>query len=107
MAVQCVVCVVKMNELEYCAIKKYFVLNGLSPTEISSNLVKVYKVSAPSSSTFFKKSAVGQGQIRQSLMEQIMILEDGRLQVYEIAKAKRNSEGTVHFRVVQGGCRIC
>jgi len=46
-----------MDKLEYRSVIKFFVLDGLSPSEIHPKLVKVYKDSAPSLSTVKKWAA--------------------------------------------------
>ena len=39
-------CFVKMDKLEYCVIIKFFVLDGLTSTELHPKLTKVYRNSA-------------------------------------------------------------
>jgi hypothetical protein len=48
----------KIDKIEYCAVIKFFVKEGLTPNEIHSKYVKVYKNSSPSFSTI-KKWAAG------------------------------------------------
>jgi transposase len=47
----------KMDEIEYCAVIKFFVKEGLTPNEIHSKFIKVYGDSSPSFSTIKKWAA--------------------------------------------------
>lgn len=47
-----------MENIEHRAVIKFFVLDGLTPTEIHSKLLKVYKNSSPSFSTVKKWAAL-------------------------------------------------
>ena len=44
----------KMDKIEYCAVIKFFVKEGLKPKEIHSKFIKVYGDSFPSFSTIKK-----------------------------------------------------
>ena len=43
-----------MDKIEYCAVMKFFVKEGLTPNEIHSKFIKVYGDSSPSFSTIRK-----------------------------------------------------
>jgi hypothetical protein len=44
----------KMDKIEYRAVKKFFVIEGLTPNEIHSKIIKVYGDSSPLFSTIKK-----------------------------------------------------
>jgi hypothetical protein len=46
-----------MDKIEYCAVIKFFVKEGLLPNEIHSKFIKVYGDSSPSFSTIKKWAA--------------------------------------------------
>jgi hypothetical protein len=46
-----------MDHIEYCAVIKFFVKEGLTPKEIHSKFIKVYGDSSPSFSTIKKWAA--------------------------------------------------
>jgi hypothetical protein len=46
-----------MDEIEYCAVIKFFVKEGLTPNEIHSKFITVYGDSSPSFSTIKKQAA--------------------------------------------------
>jgi len=46
-----------MKKIEYCAVIKFFVKEGLTPKEIHSKFIKVYGDSSPSFSTIKKWAA--------------------------------------------------
>jgi len=46
-----------MDEIEYRAVIKFFVKEGLTPNEIHSKFIKVYRDSSPSFSTIKKWAA--------------------------------------------------
>jgi transposase len=46
-----------MDKIEYCAVIKFFVKEGLAPNEIHSKFIKVYGDSSPSFSTIKKWAA--------------------------------------------------
>jgi transposase len=102
----------KMDKIEYRAVTKFFVKEGLMPNEIHSKFIKVYKDSSPSFSTI-KKWAAKFKRGRTSLeddscegcpksatppeiIEQVhdMVLDDQRLNVREIAETKRHFKRT-------------
>lgn len=102
-----------MDKLEYRSVIKFFVLDGLSPSDIHPKLVKVYKDSAPSLSTVKKWAAEfkrGRTSVEDDQREgrpktanvkenrekiRKMILDDRRLKVYEIAETVGISEERV------------
>ena len=47
----------KMNKIEYHAVIKLFVTEGLTPNKIHSKFIKVYGDSSPSFSTIKKRAA--------------------------------------------------
>jgi hypothetical protein len=47
----------KMDKIEYCAVIKFFLKEGLTPNEIHSKFIKVYGDSSPSFSTIKKWAA--------------------------------------------------
>ncbi|UYV70412.1 GVQW3 [Cordylochernes scorpioides] len=47
-------CFIDMDKLDYCAVIKFFILDGLTSKEIHLKLIKVYGNSAPSISTVKK-----------------------------------------------------
>jgi hypothetical protein len=47
----------KMYQVEYCAVIKFFVKEGLTPNEIHLKFIKVYGISSPSFSTIKKWAA--------------------------------------------------
>lgn len=102
-----------MNKLEYRAVIKFFVLDGLSPKEIHPKLIKVYGDSAPSMSTV-KKWAAEFKRGRTSLEDDpregrpktattpeiiekihVIVMDDRRVKVREIAKIVGISEERV------------
>jgi hypothetical protein len=46
-----------MDKVEYCAVIKFFVKEGLTPNEIHSKLIKIYGYSSPLFSTIKKWAA--------------------------------------------------
>ena len=48
---------IKMDKIEYRAVKKFFVKEGLTPNEIHLKFIKVYGDSSPSFSTIKKWAA--------------------------------------------------
>ena len=46
-----------MDKIEYCAVIKFFVKEGLAPNEIHSKFIKAYGDSSPSFSTIKKWAA--------------------------------------------------
>jgi hypothetical protein len=47
----------KKDKIEYCAVIKFFVKEGLTPNEIHSKFIKIYGYSSPSFSTIKKWAA--------------------------------------------------
>jgi hypothetical protein len=47
----------KTDKIEYCAVIKFFVKEGLAPSEIHSKFIKVYGDSSPPFSTIKKRAA--------------------------------------------------
>jgi histone-lysine N-methyltransferase SETMAR len=104
-----------MDKIEYRAIIKFFVKEGLTPNEIYSKFIKVYGDSSPSFSTI-KKWAAEFRRGRTSLeddpregrpknatipeiIEQVhdMVLNDGRMKVREIAETVGISKERVGY----------
>lgn len=95
----------KMNKMEYRAIIKFFVMEGLSTTEIHKKILKVLKEDAPSFSTIHRWASQFRrghttieddprsGRPKTATTPQIiqkihdMVLDDRRLKVREIASA--------------------
>jgi transposase len=93
-----------MDKIEYCAVIKFFVKEGLTPNEIHSKFIKVYGDSSPSFSTIkkwaaeFKRGRTSlEGDPREGcpksattpeIIEQMhdMVLDDRRMKVREIAE---------------------
>jgi transposase len=46
-----------MDKIKYCAVIQFFVIEGLTPNEIHSKFIKVYRDSSPSFSTIKKWAA--------------------------------------------------
>lgn len=102
-----------MDKLEYRAVIKFFVLDGLTPKEIHPKLTKVYGDSAPSISTVkkwaaeFKRGRTSleddprEGRPKTATTPEIVekihniVLDDRRVKVSEIALAMRISEKRV------------
>ena len=94
----------KMDKIEYRAVIKFFVKEGLTPNEIYSKFIKVYGDSSPSYSTIkkwaaqFKRGRTSleddplEGRPKSTttseIIEQVhdMILDDRRMKVREIAE---------------------
>jgi hypothetical protein len=94
----------KMDKIEYCAVKKFFVKEGLMPNEIHLKFIKVYGDSSPLFSTIKKWAAEfkrgrtspeddpSEGHPKSAtppeIIEQVqnMELDDGRIKVREIAE---------------------
>jgi transposase len=93
-----------MDQIEYRAVIKFFVKEGLTPYEIHSKFIKVYGDSTPSFSTIKKWAAEfkhgrttleddpREGRLRSApppeIIEQVhdMVLDDRRLKVREFAE---------------------
>jgi histone-lysine N-methyltransferase SETMAR len=105
----------KIDKIEYHAVKKFFVKEGLTPNEIYSKYIKVYRDSSPSFSTV-KKWAAEFRRGRSSLevdpregrpksattpeiIEQVhdITLDDWRMKVREIAETIRISKERVGY----------
>jgi hypothetical protein len=95
----------KMDKIEYRAVIKFFVKEGLKPNEIHSNFINIYGDSPPSFSTIKKRAAEfkrgrtnleddpHEGSLKSvttttEIIKQVhhMILNDERMKVREIAK---------------------
>jgi len=95
----------KMDKIEYSAVIKFFVKEGLMPKEIHSKFIKVYEDSSPLFSTIKKWAAEfirGHTSLRDDpcegcpksattpeIIEQVhdMVLDDRQMKVCEIAEA--------------------
>jgi len=93
-----------MDKIEYRAVIKFFVKEGLTPNEIHSKFIKVYGDSSPSFSTIkkwaaeFKRGRTSleddphEGRPKSAtppeIIEQVhdMVLDDRRMKVREIAE---------------------
>jgi len=93
-----------MDKIEYRAVIKFFVKEGLTPNEIHSKFIKVYGDSSPSFSTIkkcaveFKRGRTNLGDdpregrpksaTAPEIIEQVhnMVLDDQRMKVREIAE---------------------
>lgn len=102
-----------MDKIEYRAVIKFFVLDGLTPSEIHPKLIKVYGDSAPSISTVkkwaaeFKRGRTSlqdderEGRPKTATTPEIiekvhtMVLDDRRIKVRELAEAVGISEERV------------
>jgi transposase len=94
----------KIDKIEYRAVIKLFVKEGLTPYEIHSEFINVYRDSSPSFSTIKKWAAEfercctnleddpREGRPKSAttpeIMEQVhdMVLDDRRMKVHEIAE---------------------
>jgi transposase len=104
-----------MDKIEYCAVIKFFVKEGLTPNEIHSKFIKVYGDSSTSFSTIkkwaaeFKRGRTSleddpcEGHPRSAttseIIEQVhdMVLDDWWMKVYEIAEIIGISEECVGY----------
>jgi transposase len=95
-----------MDKIEYRAVIKFFVKEGLTPNEINSKFIKVYGDSSPSFSTIKKWAAkIKRGRTSleddphegrpksattPEIIEQVhnMVLDDWRMKVCELAGTK-------------------
>ena len=105
----------KMDKIEYRAVIKFFVKEGLTPNEIHSKFIKVYGDSSPSFSTTKKWAAEfkhgctsleddpREGRPKSAttpeIIEQLhdMVLDDQRMEVREIAESTGISEERVGY----------
>jgi len=94
----------KIDKIEYCAVIRFFVKEGLTPNEIHSKFIKVYGDSSPSFSTIkkwaaeFKRGRTSleddphEGRPKSAttpeIFEQVhdMVLDDRQMKVREIAE---------------------
>jgi len=93
----------KMNKIEYHAVIKFFVKEGLTPNEIHSKFIKVYEDSSPSFSTIKKWAAEfkrGRTSLEDDPLKDVqkvqhqkslnnvhdMVLDGWRMKVREIAE---------------------
>ena len=94
-----------MDKIDYRAVIKFFVKEGLTQNEIRSKFIKVYGVSSPSFSTIKKQAAEfkrgrtsfeddpRKGRPKSAttpeIIEQVhdMVLDNRRMKVHEIAEA--------------------
>ena len=117
-----------MDKIEYRAVKKFLVKEGLTPKEIHSKFTKVYGDSSPSFWTI-KKWAAEFKRGRTSLehdprdgrpksattpeiTEQVhdMLLDDRRMKVREIAETRARifyMKNWIWKSFAQDGCRAC
>jgi transposase len=104
-----------MDKIEYRAVIKFFVKEGLTPNEIHSKFIKVYGDSSPSFSTIkkwaaeFRRGRTGleddprEGRPKRAtppeIIEQVhdMVLDDRRMKVREIAETIRISKESVGY----------
>jgi transposase len=104
-----------MDKIEYCAVIKFFVKEGLSPYEIHSKFIKVYRGSSPSFSTIkkcpaeFKRGRTSleddprEGHPKSATTSEIiehvhdMVLDDRRMKVREIAETVGISKERVGY----------
>jgi len=104
-----------MDKIEYSAVKKFFVKEGLTPNEIHSKFIKVYGGSSPSFLTIkkwaaeFKRGCTSleddprEGRPKSAttpeIIEQVhdMVLDDGRMKVREIAETMGISKERVGY----------
>ena len=63
----------KMDKIEYRAVIKFFVKEGLTPNEIHSEFIKVYGDSSPSFSTIKKWAAEFKREINVLVLWEIML----------------------------------
>jgi transposase len=93
-----------MDKIEYCAVIKFFVKEGLTPDEIHSKFIKVYGDFSPSFSTIkkwaaeFKRDCTSlevdpcEGHPKSAttpeIIEQVhdIVLDDRQMKVHEIAE---------------------
>ena len=105
----------KMDKIEYRAVRKFFVREGLTPNEIHSKFIKAYGDSSPSFSTIkkwaaeFKRGRTSleddphEGRPKSTLspdiIEQVhdMVLDDRRMKVCEIAETIGISKERVRY----------
>jgi len=62
-----------MDKIEYRAVIKFFVKEGLTPNEIHSEFIKVYGDSSPSFSTIKKWAAEFKREINVLVLWEIML----------------------------------
>jgi len=104
-----------MDKIEYCAVIKFFVKEGLTPNKIHSKFTKVYGDSSPSFSTIkkwaaeFKRGCTSleddprEGRPKSAtppeIIEQVhdMVLDDRRMKVHETAEPVGISKGCVGY----------
>jgi len=105
-----------MDKIEYRAVIKFFVKEGLTPNEIHSKFINVYGDSSPSFSTIkkwaaeFKRGRTGleddplEGHPKSAttppeIIEQVhgMLLDDRRMKVREIAETIGISKECVRY----------
>jgi histone-lysine N-methyltransferase SETMAR len=104
-----------MEKIEYRAVMKFFVKEGLTPNEIHSKFIDVYGDSSPSFSTIKKWAAEfkhGRTSLEDNpreerpksattpeIIEQVhdMVLDDQRIKVREIAETIGISKGSVEY----------
>jgi transposase len=114
----------KIDKIEYRAVIKFFVKEGLMPSEIHSKSIKVYGHSSPSFPTIKKRAAefkLGRTSLEYNpregrpksattpeIIEQVhdMILDDRRMKVREIAETIGISKERVGY-ILQDQCRDC
>jgi histone-lysine N-methyltransferase SETMAR len=104
----------KVDKIEYCAVIKFFVEEGLTPNEIHSKFIKVYGDSSSFSAiktwaAEFKRGCTSleddprEGRPRSAttseIIEQVhcMVLDDWRMKVHEIAETIGISEERVGY----------
>jgi histone-lysine N-methyltransferase SETMAR len=104
----------KLDKIEYRAVIKFFVKEGLTTNEINSKFIKIYGASSPSFSTIKKWAAEfkrgrtsleddSRGRPKSAttpeIIEQVhdMVLDDWRMKVHEIAETIGNSKECVGY----------
>ena len=108
-----------MDKIEYRAVIKFFVKEGLTPNEIHSKFVKFYVDSSPSFSTIrkwaaeFKRGRISlednpyEGRAKNAttleIIEQVhdMLLDDRRMKVREIAETYACVPAARKYRVTE------
>jgi transposase len=114
-----------MDKIEYRAVIKFFVKEGLTSNEIHSKFIKVYGDTSPSFSTIkkwvaeFNRGRTGleddprEGRPKSAttpeIIEQVrdMLLGDWQIKVREIAETIGISKERVGYILHEDGCRAC
>jgi transposase len=130
--IRSVVCIPKIDKIEYRAVIKFFVKEGLTPNEIHSKFINVYGDSSPSISTIKKWAAEfkhgrtslendpREGRPKSATTPEVikqvhdMVLDDRRIKVREIGetigiskKCAGRMKNWIWKSFAQDGCRAC